>query len=371
MELTDQTDSSGNNPKAEIMLGIDFYDELRWAIPQAQDRILVQTMALRPDDTTNSLFKAIAERASSDDRVRTMVQADTITKLVRPGPVPMPYWWPGEQVSGDYIGRMQQVQGSIDFMKESGVGFRWLGEAGLLKKVLPLWNIAHIKAVIIDDTAYLSGPNLGEPNLMDAADTVAKVQDSKLADTLDRLLFSEQEPAIDEPIRVQGVGTVFIDDGHSRTSQISSLTNRIIEESTSEVLMAAKFRPGRTLFNALKQARDNGASVDYVCNQHSTQNILHRAHDRLAGRRSDSESDLSFIRRQSTDSKEIFGRIHAPLILADDTLVVATSVYDVLCEKSKMQELALFTRESYLVHQGREMFKAIFPKSDTLEEIAY
>lgn len=353
------TDAYASSAPPEIMLTTDACREVAAIIPTAQERVLATTMAIAADDRSVRMTSPMLDRARDHyNDVRVRLQADPMSYLTTPKGIPswLVRFSPSERSRLQYLGQLP------DTFAEAGAEFRWTDTPGLRKRAFPILDISHVKLVEVDDTIYLPWASVG-PDIDSTTDMTAKITDRALADDLEDVLFSDEPIPDDYATTTSNGDQVWI--GQAHNEQLTGINDRlgeIIANATTVVQISGKFRPTAQLYEPLQQARANGAEIDFVHNA-TPASAIHRARDWLG-----KSKNNPWMRSQSSSCKEKYGRVHATFLRADNTLALTTTLFDWMCGKGRMKELAYVSFDSHAVERGSQLFEMLYPRNRVIDQ---
>lgn len=263
----------------------DYFAEITKAIAtsHASSRIIVSTMAFDPRvKEIGLLMDALAKAAKNGAHVDLAYDAqsymlDPKSRTFRLGFVANK---PEKYTHGLY----SLVQETSKMLQRSGARVHVTNVAKHFV-ASPFHGRSHIKTCIIDETAYIGGCNLTDPQDIDG---MIRISNSKTAE----LLYSTLVPAyefgnigqafgfIDKNFAIDSQTTLLLDSGKKHQSIIYDNALQIINNAKKSIFMTCQFFPSGETADALAAALSRGVEVRLFFNSPHKHNglIFHLVH---------------------------------------------------------------------------------------------
>lgn len=200
----------------------------------------------------------------------------------------------------------------------------------------------HIKIFIVDDTAFIGGMNLQERTLLQH-DTCIRYTDHHIVELLVEQFFkiNEQGALQDSTRQLDTDSTLFIDAGKYNRSTIYDEAIRLINNAHHTIIFASQFLPHFGILKALTRAKERGLLVE-VMNylptplQSKTQLAIEQTLFHLKNR---THIPVYYYKK----------KIHAKILIADDTVLFGSHNYSKFGVLFGTNELAIKTKNKEIL----------------------
>jgi phosphatidylserine/phosphatidylglycerophosphate/cardiolipin synthase-like enzyme len=247
--------------------------------------------------------------------------------------------------------RAAERDGLFEFLAAQGVRLTFSNEPHGWLPYLPFCERNHIKLIVVDDVAYLGGPNFDDA-VLNAVDFMMKIANRSVVDWLGSLFQEMEHHQLRNGIYpIDGENTLVLDDGTSHRSACYDYACWLVE-AAHDVSLISGYLPAGRLRKALNHALTRGSRVRLIYTNPPKQdqpravyNAAHKLLDRYVWR----GSDLGRL-----DHTE---RVHAKLLLADDRLAYTGSHnFSLIGNYVHAAEICLATSDTSLVGNLREYY---------------
>lgn len=228
---------------------------------------------------------------------------------------------------------------------------------------IPVAGRSHIKTIIINDTVYLGGCNLGDTTQIDC---MVKLTSSPLADQLYNLLVETAQSGsirqtlhgTDQTISVDNRTQVFVDAGLPGQSLIMQQALQLIDEAREYIDITCQFFPNSTTALHLRKALKRGVQVRIHFNHPGHQTALWSKVQQLvlAGERLRLPKELFAYQLPATHN-----RIHLKVIATDQGAMIGSHNYVTLGVRLGTAEMAILRHDPVFSRQVMDTLRPHLP----------
>lgn len=272
------TPETADISELKLYSGIEFFEQLAIDVSRtkAGDRVAILTMSFEPDEPL--VAKVIDELHLAADRdVEIAFGVDAYTFLVDDssksiGPLLVRHM-PFRQAT------FNRRQEAIDRLASKPSVDCTIVNSPSRQLTNPYAGRSHIKTAVVNDKAYIGGPNFHKS---DRADLVVGLEDPETADRLYTMTRHIVETGkTDEVLGVQdwawqidGATKVIVDAGRRKQSLIRDMALRVIENAQESVIGSFQFFPNGELADSLIRAHNRQVKVRFAHNRPLERGVL-------------------------------------------------------------------------------------------------
>lgn len=248
-----------------------------------KSRILISTMAFDPRvKEIKEIIEALSAAAKNGAKVDFAFDAQSY--MLDPKSRTFRLGYAANRPEKYTYGLYSLVKETAKMLENSGVNVH---VTNIAKHFItsPFHGRSHIKTCVIDDTAYIGGCNLSDPQDIDG---MMRISDNNASE----LLYSTLVPAYefgnigkafrykDKCFSIDPQTTLLIDSGEKHQSIIYENALQIINDSKKSVFMTCQFFPSGKTAHALAAAKKRGVDVRLFFNSPNKHNgfIFHHGH---------------------------------------------------------------------------------------------
>ena len=320
-EMINQTNSQ------DIVLhdGLSYVDALTQSIAEKShgDRIAVATMSLEPtEEPVNQLLNAMEQAAQRGAEVSLLVDGYAFlvdSESHQFGPLFVPF------TTSIFTHRRK----TLACLAKAGAHVTVTNKPSRYASN-PFAGRSHIKGAVINDTAYIGGPNLHNVDRVDAA---LEIPNAELADFVFASL-KRLEKTGDARTAVQEGQTYFadgssllLDSGERQKSYIQSFARRLIASAQEDdwLLFTTQFVPRGQILQDLAAAHERGVDVQAIFTPPSGKNAVMSASERFAFHRLRKTLPKGLVKKLILPSNK---PVHAKVIATPRNVLVGSHNFD-------------------------------------------
>jgi phosphatidylserine/phosphatidylglycerophosphate/cardiolipin synthase-like enzyme len=365
-------------PHGSVLDGAAFISDVLLEMSRASRRILVKTMFYRKGPLVDRLTAMLAQRA--EDGIDTRLDADYYSRLItiveepetsvvdahvelkhrlyEAGlripivPEAAKRRFPNHQAAySEYRKKAAERDGLFRDLSAQGVKITHSNEPEGLLPYLPFYGRNHIKLIVIDDVAYVGGPNLDDA-VLNTVDFMIKITNKNTVEWLSSLFEEMENHQLRNGIfPIDAENTLVLDDGRSHRSACYDYACGLVEAAHDVSLMSGYLPAGR-LRKALNRvyARGSGVRLIYTNPAKSGQagasayNAAHRLMDR-------------YVWRGSLGRLDHPQRVHAKLLIVDQLAYTGSHNFSLIGNYVHTAEICLATTDQAIVGNLRDYFR--------------
>jgi phosphatidylserine/phosphatidylglycerophosphate/cardiolipin synthase-like enzyme len=373
-------------PHGSVLDGAAFISDVLLEMSRASRRILVKTMFYRKGPLVDRLTAMLAQRA--EDGIDTRLDADFYSRLITIVEEPdtsvvdahmelkhrlyaaglrLPFLSDAVQrrCSGhqraysDYKQKAAERDDLFLSLSAKGVHIAHSNQPahqpanrleGLLP-YLPFCGRNHIKLIVIDDVAYVGGPNLDDA-VLNSVDFMIKTTNKNVVRRLAGLFEQMENHQLGNGVfPIDGENTLVLDDGRSYRSVCYDYACGLVQGAQDVSLMSGYLPAGR-LRRALNRIDRRGCRVSLIYTNPAKSgqpgvtvyNGAHKLMDR-------------FVWRGSLGRRDHPQRVHAKLLLVDQLAYTGSHNFSLIGNYVHTAEICLATTDQVIVGNLREYFR--------------
>jgi cardiolipin synthase len=227
----------------KLVLPPEYIQQATELVNTANKRVFLIAMVIADHPATHQLMVALENAARRG--VEVHVTADTFTYgEVSGGFLPLKYYSPG----------VKAVNDMVSSLKDAGVSFLWLGHG----RVTMFTGRTHSKWCVVDDNCFVfGGVNVYQSGVVDNADYMFRLKDSRLAD---RLVYEQGRIAKADRTTTNYPSVTYELDGHDVLIDGGIIAQSVIyrrvtelAEEAAHILFVSQYCPTGKLARILKK----------------------------------------------------------------------------------------------------------------------
>jgi len=245
-------------------------------------------------------------------------------------------------------------QARIDLLIENGVDVEKVNPVKKLKdKILFIKGRNHIKIYLVGDKIWIGGMNLTEEEFNKYEDFTVKITDPRITEIVARQFpqINENRPKNDYEVKCTENTTLLVDSGKPKESIILDRVTERVNRGQKRVLLATQFRPEGKFLETLHDAYKR--DLEFVCLQ-SDPKV-----DDIFAKILNLKNRLE-ARRYPIPVTVLPGtKIHAKLLIVDDTAFFGSHNFSYTGVKAGTEEMDIMSTEPVLVNNLTEYFREL------------
>ena len=245
-------------------------------------------------------------------------------------------------------------QARIDLLIENGVDVEKVNPVKKLKdKILFIKGRNHIKIYLVGDKIWIGGMNLTEEEFNKYEDFTVKITDPRITEIVARQFpqINENRPKNDYEVKCTENTTLLVDSGKPKESIILDRATEMVNAAQKRVMLATQFRPEGKFLETLHDAYKR--DLEFVCLQ-SDPKV-----DDIFAKILNLKNRLE-ARRYPIPVTVLPGtKIHAKLLIVDDTAFFGSHNFSYTGVKAGTEEMDIMSTEPVLVNNLTEYFREL------------
>jgi phosphatidylserine/phosphatidylglycerophosphate/cardiolipin synthase-like enzyme len=313
-------------------------------------RVLLQAMSVRffgkPKEMFGILRNAVGHRIKTDINADCYDENDTVMNIVKTAIKPR----------NKFFGNIEDsfVSGRDRFIRGAGAKINRLNPRhSLWERINPTVGRNHIKISVVDNVAWMGGMNITEAEFSKYEDFTVKITDPRIVGAIANQFWqvNENRPKNNYEVECTDKTTLLVDNGNGKESIILKRAIEAVNRAQKQILLVTQFVPEGELLEALHNAYKRG--VKLVCLQSDPKA------DDILGNTLNAKNRL--IAKLHPIPLTILPntKVHAKLLIADDTAFFGSHNFSDTGVKSRTEEMDLKTTEPTLVNNLKEYFQRL------------
>jgi len=315
------------------------YKDLEKELKKAKRKFLMQSMYLRPGRSSNELIFLIQQAKKRIPVVRLTLDWFTLADVPWLGFIP-----------SNYRKGLKKIIEAVKYLK---VNLVIVSKPKSWQRLFYYTGRNHIKLVIIDDTSYLGGINLSDPDY-GYLDFMLKIKDPIISKILSKIFYKSTSNLLRNSSYVVNKNTIIMTDGGERNkSEIYEFTKSELKKTKKSIVFVNQFPPTGEILEILSQQHKKNVEIKILIPKINKFNkVFALIHLLLLFKL---KIKYSFLKLNLSNNM-----IHAKLIIFDNkSIITGSHNFNQLGVLAGTKELALFTTNNQLVKKAKSYADSI------------